>query len=323
MPEGRSRRGPTGSAVDRVARNRARTTRSPKLRKIKDGYQYGGTPSGEKDLPTKLRTATTPADPIAARKQSLQAMLYDYFNSKEGGLVSVSTWDGTFTMLSGMSSVGLLHEVIANAAATSPASAAMLSEIGFSVVGGKYVAIDTSSRTLVWGKAAIEVVKSDTGILTRVLEVAENPEAQGSWVDASYDVLLKTTLDIPEAMTTNPAWTDARVRMAAHLCHWTGTGLAALAAVGPEPMAMARWIARKAGPGEKDGVVRVWPANTASFIYVLTHAQAGGPTEFTFEKIGVARAELTTHTDCILLPRDTPEGSPVLNFWEVRSAAAP
>jgi hypothetical protein len=184
------------------------------------GYMYAGKfnvkPSGVKD---KLDDT----EDIEAR---INTVLWKELGS-EGGVSSINTYDNQkVTWGKGMGAKGLLPETLNTLFATNPEIKNMFLDAGIALNGHTWRVVNTQDGLIYTGDAALQIIQSDTQLLSLLIEIGENEKYNQASVEAQWKTVRKNAGKVPDYVYDKTAnryksfWSDEAVALVAHLAHW-------------------------------------------------------------------------------------------------------
>ena len=185
----------------------------PKNENTMGGYKY----SRNTDLdprPTSLQGAD-------ARRTAINQAVWSELGG-EGSAASINTYDNQGAILTwgrGFSAKGELQEAMARLFAADPAVRNLLLDAGFTLKDGEWLAVDVSSGEVKSGDDALNLVRWNKAILSRLIDIAEDPAHAQKWVDAQAATVLGNAGAVPAAAE---GWPDDVIRFVAHSVHWGG-----------------------------------------------------------------------------------------------------
>jgi hypothetical protein len=188
------------------------------------GYKYSGKP-GLDPKPTNLQDK----DP---RRTAINEAVWKEL-AGEGSGASINTYDTQRAIVTwgrGFSAKGQLPEAMSKLFVTDPAVRTLLLDAGFTLTGDEWLAVDVSTGQVKTGDDALNLVRGDKKILSRLINIAEDPAHAQKWIDAQAATILAHAGAVPDAAK---GWPDGVIRFVAHCVHWGGlTWPSAIAAGG-------------------------------------------------------------------------------------------
>src|SRR6266567_5899789 len=103
-----------------------------------------------------------------------------------------------------------------------PEAAEALKKVGFTCQDGKFLAVDPTTGKVLEGDAAIDSIKADPHVLSRLIEVLENPEHAKKFANAEWASIRGAAGAVPKPVLDS--WDQNTIVMTAHFVHWCGTG---------------------------------------------------------------------------------------------------
>lgn len=177
------------------------------------GYKYSRNPELD-PKPTSLQG-------VDARRTAINQEVWSELGG-EGSAASINTYDNQGAILTwgrGFSAKGELQEAMARLFAADPAVRNLLLDAGFTLKDGEWLAVDVSTGEVKSGDDALNLVRLNKAILSRLIEIAEDPAHAQKWVDAQAATMLRNAGAVPQAAE---GWPDDVIRFVAHCVHWGG-----------------------------------------------------------------------------------------------------
>jgi len=175
------------------------------------GYKYSRDP-GLDPRPTSLQG-------VNARRTAINQEVWSELGS-EGSAASINTYDNQGAILTwgrGFAAKGELREAMARLFAADPAVRNLLLDAGFTLKDGEWLAVDVSTGEVATGDNALNLVRWNTAILSRLIDIAEDPAHAQKWVDAQAATAMQNAGAVPAAAER---WPDDVIRFVAHCVHW-------------------------------------------------------------------------------------------------------
>jgi hypothetical protein len=185
----------------------------PKSENSMGGYKYGRNPELD-PKPTNLHG-------IDARRTAINQAIWSELGG-EGSAASINTYDNQSAIVTwgrGFSAKGELPEAMARLFAADPSVRNSLLDAGFTLKDGTWLAVGVGSGEMKSGDEALNLVRWNKAILSRLIEIAEDPAHAQKWVDAQAATVLRHAGTVPEAAER---WPDDVIRFVAHSVHWGG-----------------------------------------------------------------------------------------------------
>ena len=113
--------------------------------------------------------------------------------------------------------------------ATDPAVRDSLLDVGFTLTGTEWLALDVSTGQVKTGGDALNLVRGDKKILSRLINIGEDPAYAQKWIDAQAATILAHAGAVPEAAK---GWPDGVIEFVAHCVHWGGMSWPSAVAAG-------------------------------------------------------------------------------------------
>jgi hypothetical protein len=183
----------------------------PRSQSTMGGYKYSRDP-GLDPRPTSLQG-------VNARRTAINQEVWSELGS-EGSAASINTYDNQGAILTwgrGFSAKGELREAMARLFAADPAVRNLLLDAGFTLKDGEWLAVDVSTGEVATGDNALNLVRWNTAILSRLIDIAEDPAHSQEWVDAQAATAMQNAGAVPAAAER---WPDDVIRFVAHCVHW-------------------------------------------------------------------------------------------------------
>jgi hypothetical protein len=177
------------------------------------GYKYS--------RKTDLDPRPTSLQGIDARRTAVNQAVWSELGG-EGSAASINTYDNQGAILTwgrGFSAKGELREAMARLFAADPAVRNVLLDAGFTLKDGEWLAVDVASGEVKSGDDALNLVRWNKAILSRLIDIAEDPAHAQKWVDAQAATVLRNAGAVPAAAE---GWPDDVIRFVAHSVHWGG-----------------------------------------------------------------------------------------------------
>jgi hypothetical protein len=185
----------------------------PKSQSNMGGYKYSRN--------TELDPRPTSLQGLDARRTTINQAVWSELGG-EGSAASINTYDNQGAILTwgrGFSAKGELREAMARLFAADPAVRNMLLDAGFTLKDGEWLAVDVASGEVKSGDDALNLVRWNKAILSRLIDIAEDPAHAQRWVDAQAATVLRNAGAVPAAAE---GWPDDVIRFVAHSVHWGG-----------------------------------------------------------------------------------------------------
>jgi hypothetical protein len=185
----------------------------PKSESTMGGYKYS--------RKTELDPRPTSLQGADARRTAINQAVWSELGG-EGSAASINTYDNQGAILTwgrGFSAKGELQEAMARLFAADPAVRNLLLDAGFTLKDGEWLAVDLSSGEVKSGDDALNLVRWNQAILSRLIDIAEDPAHAQKWVDAQAATVLRNAGAVPAAAE---GWPDGVIRFVAHSVHWGG-----------------------------------------------------------------------------------------------------
>jgi len=187
------------------------------------GYKYSGKP-GLDPQPTNLQGSD-------ARRTEVNQLVWRELGG-EGSGASINTYDNQRAIVTwgrGFAARGQLGEAMSRLFATDPAVRNLLLDAGFALTGREWLAVDVSTGQVKTGDDALNLVRWDKKILSRLIRIGEDPAHAQKWIDAQAATILRNAGAVPEAAK---GWPDGVIRFVAHCVHWGGLSWSSAVAAG-------------------------------------------------------------------------------------------
>lgn len=179
---------------------------------IRGGYRYVGRPDRDRQ-PTNLVVA---GDRWRTR---VNQEIWDEL-AEEGSTASINTYDaGIVTWGRGFAARGMLPAVLRRLFAADPEVRDQLLDVGFTFQDGVWLAVDVEAGVVRQGDAALQVVRGDKRVLSRLIDLAEDPADAQQVTDAQAGAMLEAAAAVPQAARD---WDVRVIRFVAHCVHWSG-----------------------------------------------------------------------------------------------------
>jgi hypothetical protein len=183
----------------------------PRSKATMGGYKYIRDP-GLDPRPTSLQGAD-------ARRTTINQVVWSELGG-EGSAASINTYDNQGAILTwgrGFSAKGELREAMTRLFAADPAVRNLLLDAGFTLKDGEWLAVDVSTGEVRSGDDALNLVRWNKAILSRLIDIAEDPAHAQKWVDAQAATVMQNAGAVPPAAEK---WPDDVIRFVAHCVHW-------------------------------------------------------------------------------------------------------
>jgi hypothetical protein len=185
----------------------------PKSGNSMGGYKYGRNPDLDPQ-PTSLHGTDV-------RRTAVNVAVWSELG-REGSTSSINTYDNQSAIVTwgrGFSAKGELPEAMARLFAADPAVRNLLLDAGFTLKDGTWLAVDVGSGKVKSGDEALNLVRWNKAVLSRLIDIAEDPAHAQKWVDAQAATVLRHAGAVPAAAER---WPDDVIRFVAHSVHWGG-----------------------------------------------------------------------------------------------------
>lgn len=149
----------------------------------------------------------------------------------EGSAASVNTYDSQLLTVGRGFGVqgGQGRDVLQTVFASDPLARDLMLDVGFTVDGGKTLALDVSTGHVLEGSAALHLIELNKPIFSQFMHTFEdNPDHQQEMVNAQFTVLRQHAANIPEQVYKGgdyngkhlTPWDDNVIRFGIHLNHF-------------------------------------------------------------------------------------------------------
>ncbi|QXE38642.1 hypothetical protein KQY30_34910 [Streptomyces sp. GMY02] len=195
-----------------IRRNRA-MAREFALRNRGSGYVYVG-PSHKGDKPEGL-------DQGGEKRKAVNAAIWRELGVGEGTQASVNTYDSAkFTFGPGFAARGGLDAVMRNLAKAGSGVLEPLRNAGVVFRDNNWYVVDPDEQAVKSGKAALDVLSRDKGLIDAFLETAGDPKMRRDWMAAEWQALNQGggAAAVPEQVVNG--WDVPTVVFVAHCVHW-------------------------------------------------------------------------------------------------------
>jgi hypothetical protein len=253
--------------VDYIRRDRATIATRPELARVPPagaetpgGYQYGG------------QTGGGPRPRLAngdAWRSEVNQAIWAELGGREGGASAVNTWDrATVTLGGGFAAGGQLPEVMRRFFAADSGAAGAFLDMGFTLQNGHWLAVDLATGTVLADNAALQSIRNEPSVLSRFMNLAEDPVHGQNFVDAEWQTIRANAGDFPDAVR---GWPVRTIVYVAHCVHWGGLTWPQWVPIGPDLAAIVRAQATHVARLDPDawaggGSLQILPVATSTFV---------------------------------------------------------
>ena len=207
---------------DAIRRNRAiagqyllKSVRARPADHVPGGYVYVG-PSHKGDQPAGL---DVPED----KRKAVNEALWKELGVGEGTQASINTWDtAKFSFGPGFAATGLLRSVMNNLAKAGADVLVPLRAAGLIYKNNTWIVVDPSSRTVKYGKDALDLLSQDVGLISTFLDTAGDAAMRKQWMDAEWQAMQggSGAAAVPNRVVQK--WPLELIVFVAHCVHWGG-----------------------------------------------------------------------------------------------------